>query len=139
MGKRWKEYAPIFSHFDPNKTDVSDRLRQYYFSDSKYLNPGFDLENLTQLISDGNYFYPTHYAAVRHARHVPTFLYFLTHETVRFPSICSAYRAVRHDDWFPAELKVVGAVAQDMARKAFTRHYPDYQDWSKDDKINDLK
>ncbi|XP_035716357.1 venom carboxylesterase-6-like [Folsomia candida] len=130
VGKRWKEYAPIFAHFDPNKTDVSDRLRQYYFGGSRYLNPGYDLENLTQLVSDGVYFHPTHWTAIRHARHSPTFLYFFTYQPVRFPSICSAYRALRPDSWFPAQLKVVGAVVQDAARNYFTRNYPDYQDWT---------
>jgi len=116
VGRRWKEYSPIFGHYDPNKTDVTDKLRQYYFGDSAYLNPGYDLPNLEQLISDGNYFHPNHYTAIRHARYAPTFLFYFTYKTIRFPNICSAYKAVRHDDWYPAELNVVGTVAKDISR-----------------------
>lgn len=85
------------------------------------MNPGYDLENLTQMISDGNYFHPTHFAATRHARHATTYVYYLTYQTKRFPNRCSVYRAVRPDDWTPSEFKIIAAVAEDMTKKYLSK------------------
>jgi carboxylesterase type B len=140
IGRRWKDYAPIFAHYDPNKTDVTDRLRQYYFGDSKYLNPGYDIPNMQQMMSDGNYFHPTHYTAIRHARYAPTFLFYFTYKTMRFPNLCNAYKAVRHDDWLPADLKVVASVMKEASKKyvAFKNTEPSY-DWGKTIQVHKIK
>lgn len=117
MGYHWKEWAPRFLNYDPDNTDVSERIRQYYFGDGRTPNPGDDLESFTQMISDGMYYHPLKYAAVRHSKLAPVYLYFYTYESKALPNVYSLVRAVKPTMWTPSEFQVAAAVTQDMMKK----------------------
>ncbi|CAL8073931.1 unnamed protein product [Orchesella dallaii] len=117
MGYHWKDWAPRFLNYDPENTDISERIRQYYFGEGRTANPGDDLESLTQMFSDGLYYHSLKYSAVRHARFAPVYLYFYTYESKALPNTYSLVRAVRPDDWTPSEVQVATSVTHDMMKK----------------------
>lgn len=62
LSEKWNSYMPILLHYDPNRTEISDKLRSYYFSktgktgETIKVDPVDDMFNLTKILGAGIFF-----------------------------------------------------------------------------------
>jgi len=119
LDTKWDTHVPVLMHYDPNRTEVSDKLREYYMNSS--MSPSSDLMSLTRMLSDGIFFEPNYRVAKYHAKHVPTYLYYYTYLSSTLPSVYSLIRAAKPKEWYPWELNIAGGVASYYADKFIWR------------------
>lgn len=122
----WDEWMPIMLDYDRSKTNVSSKIRNYYFGNfrGKYLTEDTYIENITNIYSDRVYFHATRKAALYHAKYAPTYLYYYSYPG-QF-SFFSLFKAVmpRYEDVFAPEIKIGIDVAKDMFKKYVMRSSP---------------
>lgn len=107
-------------HYDPNRTNVSDKLREHYFPNEpnelvKRINPAEDLESLTKMLSHGIFFEASHKVAKYHSKYAPTYLYYYNYTSAAFPSMYSLIRAAKPKR--PWQFNVATSVVSDYADK----------------------
>lgn len=118
MQENWSKYAPIMLMYDPKRTNVTDRFREYYFSSPPYNHDTY-FQNFTRMISDGWFFHALHGAVTHHNKVAPVYLYYYDYEAA-LPSIYSAMKAVESsDDWLFADARIAISIGKDL----FKRYY----------------
>lgn len=117
LDSKWNDHIPILLHYDSKRAEVSDELRQYYFTrrlengSLESVNPADDLLNLTKMFSDGLFFEGTHRVSKMHAIYAPTYLYYYTYISHSVPSTYAMIRAARKRTWWsPYPVTVVGGL-----------------------------
>ncbi|XP_021945977.1 venom carboxylesterase-6 isoform X2 [Folsomia candida] len=122
IDKKWTDYAPLLFIYAPERKDVSNKIRQHYFSDQPFAHDsGAFLKNFTKMMSDGLFFHSLHKAAASHSQHAPVHLYFYEYES-SLPGVYSILKSVKSDDWLLAEVKIGVSILKDFFRKLF--NYP---------------
>lgn len=103
LDSKWNEIVPVLLHYDPNRTEISDKLRDYYFSKNPNPNPAEDLVNLTRMLGAGIFFEGNHRIAKQISKFSPTYLYYYTYISESLPSSYAFIRAAKPTTrwWYP--------------------------------------
>lgn len=77
----WQNWAPKAFHYNPKRTDISQKLRQFYFgAQTKHLNSRDLIQNFTNLFGDRLFIVGVAQAALLERKFVPTYLYYYEHD-----------------------------------------------------------
>ncbi|XP_035704175.1 venom carboxylesterase-6 [Folsomia candida] len=81
MDQKFASWIPRFLYYDPNNETKTEIIKSFYFPNHKIdLTRSKDFVNLTNLLSDGCFFHPSHEFAKLYASNAPVYLYYNTYE-----------------------------------------------------------
>lgn len=113
--------------YDPRNVDVTNKIREYYFSDKPFASiPEEFYKNFTLMASDGWFYISEHKAASHHMKQAPVYLYYYDY-AAKLPGMYSLMKAVKSKDWLLAELKIAMSILKDYFRWYFG--YPGPHDY----------
>jgi len=132
LDKDWnKKYSPLLNFYDPGQVEVSEKIKEQYFTGGNFaaMDRHSFLANFTQMMSDSWFFYGIQQAANYHLnlkskQKTLVYLYFYDYQASSVPGSYSLMKAVRTDDWLPAELKVAWSIFKDLFVAYFGFHGP---------------
>lgn len=67
-------------YYPEEKSDITSKIRKFYFGETKNIATKDLVENYTNLFSDRIFFEPLHTFATHYKNHAPLRLYFYTHK-----------------------------------------------------------
>ena len=127
LESNWEQYIPIIMNYDSSLKIVSAKLKKYFVPpkpENSRISRAIQLENdvaflknITRLFGDRMFNQPVHDAASFHKEFAPTYLYYYSYLSKRFPGVVYAIlKGVQplYSSRLPPNARIASLVAKDV-------------------------